>query len=124
MKRFLTAVGILTILIGLVLFAIFDLNWRTKDTLGLLVEVEEQLEEKDQAETLDLMTLLYDRWISHEDAMTHYVRHDQLDDISQLLERALALARYNDPTDLAADLAEARHHLEHLRTFDLPSIKE
>ena len=121
MKRFVASVVILALLTGL---SVFDLDRRTSALMVSLTSVEEQLSQWDQEETLREMEALYRQWQDHEDAMTHFVRHDQLESISSLLERALALARYNDPTDLAADLAEARHHLEHLRVFELPSLGE
>ena len=124
MKRFVAALVILGVLLGLTVFAVWDLNWRTQATLRLLEEVEDQLAEEDRQQTLSMMEELCRQWKDHEDTMTHYVRHDQLEDVSKQLERAMVLARWNDPTDLAADLAEARHHLEHLRLFELPGILE
>lgn len=124
MKRFAASLVILAMLLGLVVFAVWDLNWRTQATLELLQEVEDQLSDEDRERTLKMMEELCRQWEEHEDTMTHYVRHDQLEDVSKQLERAMVLARWNDPTDLAADLAEARHHVEHLRTFELPGILE
>ena len=98
MKRFVASVVILALLTGLVIFSVFDLDRRTSALMVSLTSVEEQLSQWDQEETLREMEALYRQWQDHEDAMTHFVRHDQLESISSLLERALALARYNDPT--------------------------
>lgn len=122
MRRFVAALAILTTLVGLSTLCMVDLHNRTDQALAIIAKAEQAALADDAPQTLRRVQELVAAWGSYEKTLSHYIRHDQLEEISTLLARVEVLAQVNDPTDLAADLREVRHRIEHLLMFELPLI--
>ena len=93
MKRLVTAICLLLLILGISCFSLYILERDLGELQQLATELRyrtpaEQLEEKSQQ--------LFDRWNQKEELLVVFVRHDTLDQLTALLAELPSLARHGE----------------------------
>ncbi len=93
MKRLVTAICLLLLILGISCFSLYILERDLGELQQLALELRyqtppEQLEEKSQQ--------LFDRWNQKEELLVVFVRHDTLDQLTALLAELPSLARHGE----------------------------
>ena len=93
MKRLVTAICLLLLILGIRCFSLYILERDLGELQQLVLELRyqtppEQLEEKSQQ--------LFDRWNQKEELLVVFVRHDTLDQLTALLAELPSLARHGE----------------------------
>jgi len=93
MKRLVTAICLLLLILGISCFSLYILERDLGELQQLATELRyrtptEQLEEKSQQ--------LFDRWNQKEELLVVFVRHDTLDQLTALLAELPSFARHGE----------------------------
>ncbi|MBP0962849.1 MAG: DUF4363 family protein [Oscillospiraceae bacterium] len=124
MKRLVTAVLILALLVGGNLY-----TRRLLDDTGLAMlqqvdGLEEQVGMLSTQELERACASLQHRWLTTEAAWSRFLRSDRLESITIEVSRLPALARYGQTADVAAGLCEVRVLLQEVLSFESPSFSD
>lgn len=118
MKRFLAAVGILLIIIGISIYTLVDMQ-QSIDRLTEHTAVEKEGAATAQRQCEELMA----EWNGMEPRFLLYVRHDHLDNIMEHLSELPAYCLEDDRAELLSTLDAALRMMEHLKESITPSCR-
>ena len=96
MKRLVTSVILLILIIGLSVFTLFNLQAHKEKILARTEEIRSMAQDPDPQVLAEKSRELFDDWNDQEEILVLYIRHDILDQITQLLAELPALAEYED----------------------------
>ena len=107
MKRFITAICIMLVLICICFVSLKSSRASTAMLLEAVDEISQSISgDSTQVSTgLDSLVLL---WHERQDVLAHHMRHDSMDEIATALVHAQVYAADSAWTDLKCELAELR----------------
>ena len=122
MKRFLAAVGILLIIIGISIYTLVDMQQsivRLTEQTAAVRQVKKEGAATAQRQCEELMA----EWNGMEPRFLLYVRHDHLDNIMEHLSELPAYCLEDDRAELLSTLDAALRMMEHLKESITPSCR-
>ena len=123
MKRFLAAVGILLVILGVSIYTLVDMQNSIDEISALTAAVREQVEENGAAGAQSECEALMAEWNKMEPRFLLYVRHDHLDNIMEHLSELPAYCLEDDRAELLSTLDAALRMMEHLKESVTPSCR-
>ena len=123
MKRFLAAVGILLIIIGISVYTLVDMQQSIDQLIEHTAAVRQQVEEEGAASAQCQCEELMAEWNGMEPRFLLYVRHDHLDNIMEHLSELPAYCLEDDRAELLSTLDAALRMMEHLKESITPSCR-
>lgn len=120
MKRLVTAICLLLLILGISCFSLYILERDLGELQQLATELRyqtptEQLEEKSQQ--------LFDRWNQKEELLVVFVRHDTLDQLTALLAELPSLARHGEHGHFYSEVDVALARLDDLLDSARPTYR-
>ena len=123
MKRFLAAVGILLVILGISIYTLVDMQNSIDEISAHTAAVREQVEENGAAGAQSECEALMAEWNEMEPRFLLYVRHDHLDNIMEHLSELPAYCLEDDRAELLSTLDAALRMMEHLKESVTPSCR-
>ncbi len=123
MKRFLAAVGILLVILGISIYTLVDMQNSIDEISTHTAAVREQVEENGAAGAQSECEALMAEWNEMEPRFLLYVRHDHLDNIMEHLSELPAYCLEDDRAELLSTLDAALRMMEHLKESVTPSCR-
>lgn len=123
MKRFLAAVGILLVILGVSIYTLVDMQNSIDEISAHTAAVREQVEENGAAGAQSECEALMAEWNKMEPRFLLYVRHDHLDNIMEHLSELPAYCLEDDRAELLSTLDAALRMMEHLKESVTPSCR-
>ena len=62
-------------------------------------------------------------WDKNAAVLSAFVPHEQIDEVTEILSRAMAFLSNNDRTEFDAEISSIQHHLHIIGTYDAPTIR-
>lgn len=118
MKRFLTALGILFIVAGIVAYLVIqvsDIEQKTVAQIDHLLELTETNSKDLPEETKKFV----EYWNNTEPFLTYFVRHEHIDQVSSSVVMLPSLLE-SDPNLFEAYLRQIKEAVEHLKHSEFP----
>lgn len=128
LNRIKTAIFLFAFLISFCTFALMNTR-RTAEHMETLVRQAQALDIRDESSETTVQTIapLLDKiqkeWQHHEPILDLYSRHDEVERISQSVEKLQPLYHTQQYTDLNTALYEITNALEHLMKTEVPSME-
>lgn len=123
MKRFIAAIIILLLIIGVSTYALIDMQNSLERIGNQTREVRKLVEEQDAKSAQKPCEQLMAEWDKMEPRFLLYVRHDHLDSIMEHLSELSAYCLEDDKAELLSTLDAAAKMMEHLRESITPSYR-
>lgn len=123
MKRFLAAVGILLVILGVSIYTLADMQNSIDEISAHTAAVRKQVEENGAAGAQSECEALMAEWNEMEPRFLLYVRHDHLDNIMEHLSELPAYCLEDDRAELLSTLDAALRMMEHLKESVTPSCR-
>lgn len=123
MKRFLAAVGILLVIIGISIYTLVDMQQSIDQLIEHTAAVRQQVEKEGAASAQQQCEELMAEWNGMEPRFLLYVRHDHLDNIMEHLSELPAYCLEDDRAELLSTLDAALRMMEHLKESITPSSR-
>lgn len=123
MKRFLAAVGILLVILGVSIYTLADMQNSINEISAHTAAVRKQVEENGAAGAQSECEALMAEWNEMEPRFLLYVRHDHLDNIMEHLSELPAYCLEDDRAELLSTLDAALRMMEHLKESVTPSCR-
>ncbi len=123
MKRFLAAVGILLVILGVSIYTLADMQNSINEISVHTAAVRKQVEENGAAGAQSECEALMAEWNEMEPRFLLYVRHDHLDNIMEHLSELPAYCLEDDRAELLSTLDAALRMMEHLKESVTPSCR-
>ncbi len=122
MSRLIT---IISILITIIIISIISI-WYTDNTRDILGEVSEIAIEnckiRDNQQLINNINRLSTLWESRQPVLSLYVRHNELESVSNHLVGLMAHAKNNDFDNAYVELCKLKFMLNHIYNREVPSI--
>lgn len=123
MKRLITSVILLILIIGLSIFTLQSLRIHKDNILSRTEEIRGMAQDPDPQALAQKSRELFDEWNKDEEILVLYVRHDILDQITQLLAELPALAEYEDYAAFFGRLDVVSALMDDLWKSNLPTYR-
>ena len=123
MKRFLAAVGILLVILGISIYTLMDMQQSLDRISEHTAAVRQQVEKEGAAGARRQCEALMAEWDGMEPRFLLYVRHDHLDNIMEHLSELSAYCLEDDRAELLSTLDAALRMMEHLKESVTPSCR-
>ena len=123
MKRIITVIVIIVLMIGLSTAALVHLITATDQMQHTLDQILEAVEQNKIGQVQNLTDQFQKQWTKNENIMTRYIHHDELDLIHGIVARLAPLIRYNDIAEYTAEVERLRELIWHIRESEIPSLK-
>ena len=122
MGRIAVAAGcVVAILIG----GFLSLNYVISLCDEMLDTIDQSLEQvaRTGSDDADALTQAYDVWARHHTYLCAFIDHEQIDQVTNSFQRAMAFASYETYDEYLAELLQLKALLEMLKNFDRPSLR-
>lgn len=123
MKRFLAAVGILLVILGVSIYTLVDMRKSIDQISEHTAAVRQLVEEEGAASAQRQCEELMAEWNGMEPRFLLYVRHDHLDNIMEHLSELPAYCLEDDRAELLSTLDAALRMMDHLKESITPSCR-
>lgn len=120
MKRFYLCIALF---VGIITFCVVSLNI-TKNTMDNMVLLIDEISGHVMDDNIELAITttakLENYWSEHKTVMIKFVRHADIDRISEAIEKLPYFLEYNELGEFTANLHFLKYSLEHLYAYELP----
>lgn len=123
MKRVWLVSALVAVILILGILSLSHLNKVTKEMEVRLDQLADSVERQDKNFLEKQASDFEAFWEDKEHEVMRYIHHDELDTITGTVARLSALAKYEDYSELAAEIDRLRHLVRHIYESELPSFQ-
>lgn len=123
MKRVIASIGILVAILGLSIFGLVKVTQYCDTSLALLNEAEEAAKAQNFEEAVRIIEELENTWNKQEDTLSVFVRHHEIDGITENLFGLKSFANYSDAGEFLSQAEKTARLIQRLYFSEIPSIK-
>lgn len=123
MKRFLLSVVITSLILVVCVFALYKTVIISNELTQTLDQLSIALEQNEKDQISDLVKQFELDWEKNEKTLMHFIHHDELDTITGIGARLDSLAKFEDYSELSAEIHRLRHLIEHVCKSQMPVFK-
>lgn len=123
MKRFLLSVVITSLILVVCIFALFKTVKISNELTHTLDQISVALDQNEKDQITDLVKQFQLDWEESEKTLMHFIHHDELDTVTGVGARLDSLAKFEDYSELSAEIHRLRHLIEHVCKSQMPLFK-
>ncbi len=123
MKRFRFSIIITVLILVVCSFALVKIVKVSDELTDTLNQISTAIEQNKTDQILDLVGKFETDWEENEKTLMQYIHHDELDTITGIAARLTALARYQDYSELSAEIDRLKHLIKHVCESQMPTYK-
>lgn len=95
----------------------------TAYTDRLCVQISSDIESAAQHYDYNALQNTKDRWDQKVPVLSAFVPHEHIDEVTEILSRALAFLQNDDHTEFDAEISCVLHQLYIISTYDTPTLR-
>jgi hypothetical protein len=122
LKRLYISIALMALVLTVAGYAMWNIYHIKQELLDSLEQIQQVSQLDDQTATLQLTMDFTKRWAELKKNLTRFVRHNQLEEITGLVEQLNAFAQYDDKSNLHACLDRIAGCLEDIWHNELPYL--
>ncbi|WP_101911119.1 DUF4363 family protein [Marasmitruncus massiliensis] len=123
MKRFFLSIVICTAIITACIWGLFRITKVTDQLTASLNQIASAVEQQNTDQVVDLVGDFQKDWEENEKTLMQFIHHDELDTATGIVARLKALARYQDYSELSAEIDRLQHLIRHICESQMPIYK-
>ena len=123
MKRFFLSIVICATIIGACIFGLFRIIKVTDQLTASLNQIATAVEQQNTDQVIDLVGNFQKEWENNEKTLMQFIHHDELDTATGIVARLKALARYQNYSELSAEINRLEHLIRHICESQMPIYK-
>ncbi|MBE6906774.1 MAG: DUF4363 family protein [Ruminococcaceae bacterium] len=123
MKRFFLSIVICTAIIAACIWGLFRIIKVTDQLTASLNQIASAVEQQNTDQVVDLVGNFQKDWEENEKTLMQFIHHDELDTATGIVARLKALARYQNYSELSAEIDRLQHLIRHICESQMPIYK-